>query len=156
MSNNQMETLTKWEQLKIKSKVVNQVDLEFANGEVFPIEIQSVSQATLDAITDKYDDQKVGRPKTFNRDLKKWVEATEDSNEYVQWEKKNRIIESLKMAELALAFMVEKPPGKTTEDQIKELKETIRPGDFIKIVQAGYEACGFNFDEGKVRDAKNS
>ena len=41
----------------------------------------------------------------------------------------------MRMAELALAFLVEKPSGDTAEEQIKGLKNVLRPGDFIKIIQ---------------------
>jgi predicted Zn-ribbon and HTH transcriptional regulator len=150
------EKLTKWQQLKMKSKVVRKVDLELADGEIFPIEVQSVSQATLDAIDQKYDDMKNPRPQQFIKEVKKHVDFPEDSKEYIQWKKEERAIDSLRIAEKALAFLVEKPSGETTEEQIKELKETIRPGDFIKIVMEGHRACGYEFDEDKINTAKNS
>lgn len=148
------QKLTKWEQLKSKAKVIHKLELDF-EGEIFPVEVQSVSQATLDAITEKYDDMKKPLPKVFMKDSKKWVECAEDSAEYIDWKKQDKLIESGKMAELALAFLVEKPDGNSTEEQIKELKEFIRPGDFIQIIQAGYEACGFNLDKA-IEDGKKS
>lgn len=148
------EKLTKWEQLKIKSKVVRKIDLDF-EGETFPIEVQSVSQATLDAINEKYDDMRKPRPQQFIREAKKYIDFPEDSKEYLDWQKEQKAVESLRMAELALAFLVEKPTGNTTEEQIKELKEVLRPGDFIKVVQEGYAACGFDLDKA-IEDGKNS
>lgn len=157
MAKNEVEKLTKWEQLKMKSKVVRKVtlnDLESEDGELFQMGVQSVSQATLDAINEKYDDMKEPRP-TIKMNGK-YVECPEDSREYLEWQKKNKAIDSLRMAELALAFMVDKPSGNTIEEQIKELKEFIRPGDYIKIIQNGYEACGHTFDQDKIDAAKNS
>jgi hypothetical protein len=148
------EKLTKWEQLKMKSKVVRTIDLDF-EGETFPIEVQSVSQATLDAINEKYDDMRKPRPQQFIREAKKYIDFPEDSKEYLDWQKEQKAVESLRMAELALAFLVEKPTGNTTEEQIKELKEVLRPGDFIKVVQEGYAACGFDLDKA-IEDGKNS
>jgi hypothetical protein len=148
------EKLTKWEQLKMKSKVVRKIDLDF-EGETFPIEVQSVSQATLDAINEKYDDMRKPRPQQFIREAKKYIDFPEDSKEYLDWQKEQKAVESLRMAELALAFLVEKPTGNTTEEQIKELKEVLRPGDFIKVVQEGYAACGFDLDKA-IEDGKNS
>lgn len=149
------EKLTKWEQLKMKSKVVRAVDLDF-EGDIFKVDIQSVSQASLDAINEKYDDMKKPRPQEFIKELKKYIDYPEDSQQYLDWQKRNKAIESLRMAELALAFLVEKPTGETTDEQIRELKDVLRPGDFIKVVQEGYKACGFDFDDEKVNAAKNS
>jgi hypothetical protein len=146
--------LTRWEQLKQKSKAVGKVELKFNDGEVFPIEIQSLSQATTDAINEKYDDMKKPQPFVFIGPKK--IEAPKDSPEYIAWDKENKAIDSLKFAEMAIAFMVEKPPGETTEEQIKELKEVIRPGDFVKIVQAGFKICGYDLDQEKIDLAKNS
>jgi len=148
------EKLTKWQQLKMKSKVVQSVDLDF-DGEIFSVEVQSVSQSTLDAINEKYDDKKTARPRQFMKEIKKYVDFPEDSKEYLDWQKENKVIESLRMAELALAFLVEKPDGDTVEDQIIELRNTLRPGDFVKIIQGGYTACGFDMNEA-IEEAKNS
>lgn len=148
------EKLTKWEQLKMKSKVVRMVDLDFG-GELFQIQVQSVSQATLDAINEKYDDMKEPRPKEYIKELRKYVDYPEDSKQYLEWQKKNKEIESMRMAELALAFLVEKPSGNTTQEQIMELKNVLRPGDFIKVIQEGYAACGFDLDKA-IEDGKNS
>lgn len=148
------EKLTKWEQLKMKSKVVRTVDLDFG-GELFQIQVQSVSQATLDAINEKYDDMKEPRPKEYIKELRKYVDYPEDSKQYLEWQKKNKEIESMRMAELALAFLVEKPSGNTTQEQIMELKNVLRPGDFIKVIQEGYAACGFDLDKA-IEDGKNS
>jgi len=156
MAKNETEKLTKWEQLKMKSKVVRKVELEFDNdSEPFVIEVQAVSQATLDAITEKYDDMKEARPQQHIKETKKYIDFPEDSKEYMAWQKKNKAIESLRMAEMALAFMIDKPSGNTTEEQIKELKDVIRPGDFIKVVQEGYKACGFDMDKA-IEEGKNS
>jgi hypothetical protein len=148
------EKLTRWEQLKIKSKAVGKVELKFDDGEIFPVPIQSLSQATTDAINEKYDDMKKPQPFVFIGPKK--IEAPKDSPEYMAWEKENKAIDSLKFAEMAIAFMVEKPAGNTTEEQIKELKEVIRPGDFVKIVQAGFKICGYDLDDEKILAAKNS
>lgn len=148
------EKLTKWQQLKIKSKVVQSIDLDF-DGEVFPIDVQAVSQATLDAINEKYDDKKTARPRQYIDKVKKYIDFAEDSQEYLDWQKKDKAIESLRVAELALAFLVEKPDGNTTEEQILDLRDTLRPGDFIKIIQGGYSACGFDMGEA-IDEAKNS
>jgi hypothetical protein len=156
MSKNETgEKLTRWEQLKIKSRAKGTVQLKFGDcEELFPIEIQSLSQATTDAINEKYDDMKKGRPSVFVGP--KQIPAPESSDEYKAWEKENKAIDSLKFAEMAIAFMVEKPTGDTTEEQIKELKEFIRPGDFVKIVQAGFKICGYDLDQEKIDTAKNS
>ena len=154
MAKNETEKLTRWEQLKIKSRAKGTVQLKFDDGEVFPIEIQSLSQATTDAINEKYDDMKKARPLVYVGP--KQIPAPEHSDEYKAWEKENKAIDSLRFAEMAIAFMVEKPIGDTTEEQIKELKEVIRPGDFVKIVQAGFKICGYDLDEEKINAAKNS
>jgi hypothetical protein len=148
------EKLTRWEQLKQKSKAVGKVELKFDDGETFPIEIQSLSQATTDAINEKYDDMKKPQPFVFIGPKK--IVAPEDSPEHMAWKKENAIIDSLKFAEMAIAFMVEKPPGNTVEEQIKELKEVIRPGDFVKIVQSGFKICGYELTDEKINEAKNS
>jgi len=152
------QKLTKWEQLKIKSRVIRSVELENLfndDGTPFVIEVQSVSQATLDAINEKYDDMKIPRPQAWIKEARKYVDYPEDSKQYLEWQKKNKEIESMRMAELALAFLVEKPSGDTTEEQIKELKNVLRPGDFIKIIQEGYAACGFDLDKA-IEEGKNS
>jgi len=154
MAKNETEKLTKWQQLKIKSRAKGTVELKFKDGEeLFPIEIQSISQATTDAINEKYDDMKKPRPVVFNGP--KSIPAPEGSKEYIAWEKENKAIDSLRFAEMAIAFMVEKPDGDTIEEQIKELKEVIRPGDFVKIVQAGFKICGYDLDEA-MEKGKNS
>jgi len=154
MAKNETEKLTKWQQFKIKSRAKGIVELKFKDGELFPIEIQSISQATTDAINEKYDDMKKARPFTFNGPKK--ILAPEDSPEYMAWEKENKAIDSLRFAEMAIAFMVEKPDGDTIEEQIKELKDVVRPGDFVKIVQSGFKICGYDLDEEKINQAKNS
>jgi hypothetical protein len=145
--------LTRWEQLKIKSKATGTVNLKFGEGDIFPVEIQSISKATTDAINEKYDDMKKARPFVFVGP--KQILAPENSPEYIAWKKENDAIDSVKFAEMAIAFMIEKPPGDTTEAQIKELLEVIRPGDFATIVTAGFKICGFDLD-GAIEQGKNS
>jgi hypothetical protein len=155
MGKNDVEKLTKWEQLKMKSKVKSKVDLEFDDGDIISIDIQSLSQATLDAINDKYDDMKEPRPLVKIPGVNKTMPAPEGSKEFMEWDKSNKAIDSLKVAETAIAFMVEKPTGNTVEEQIKELKEVVLPGHFIQIVKEGYKICGFKLDDETINTAKN-
>jgi hypothetical protein len=155
MAKSEVEKLTKWEQLKMKSKAKSAVDLEFKDGDVITIDIQSLSQATLDAINDKYDDMKEPRPNVKIPGANRTIPAPEGSREFMEWDRANKAIENLKIAETAIAFMVEKPTGNTTEEQIKELKEVILPGHFLKIVQEGYKLCGFDMGEA-IENGKNS
>ena len=49
------------------------------DGTPFVIEVQSVSQATLDAISEKYDDMKTPRPQAWIKEARKYVDYPEDS-----------------------------------------------------------------------------
>jgi hypothetical protein len=148
--------ITSWKQLKEKKKT-GFVELTFPDKSIVEIEIQGLSQGTIDVINEKYEVKKESRPRIQNRVNGKvagYIDAPEDSDEYLEWQKKNQVIDSLKMAELALAFMVVKPDGETFEAQIKELKDELLAGHFIQIIQSGYNVSGFDIGD-KIDQAKN-
>lgn len=152
---NDVVKITSWKQLKEKKKT-GFVKLEFPNDELIELEIQGLSQSVIDAINDKYDSQKPAQPtkKIANESGTgtKTIQIT-FGPDYDEWQAKIKTLDSLKMAELALAFLVVKPEG-TLEEQIKALREDLLAGHFIQIIKAGYEISGFNIGE-KIEEAKN-
>lgn len=149
--------VTSWKQLR---EIGNKgfVYLNTPNG-VFEVEIQSLSRERIDEINNKYDEYKEDEerknapPKYFDKKTREWVDDTE-SDEYREYSKRLKAIESLRVAELALAFMTIKPDGETLEEQIKEMNQ-LGAGHYAKIMEAGLELSGFELDK-KVEAAKNS
>lgn len=135
------------------------VELIQPDGEIIEMELQAVDSATLDHINDKYDKSKPKVPvkvmKVAGSAVPKQVEITEGAD-YEEYLERLKVNESMRMAELALAFIPEnlRPEG-TLEEQINELRTVLIAGHFVQIIKRGYEISGFNFDE-KVEQAKNS
>ncbi|MFA6712096.1 MAG: hypothetical protein WCS33_05265 [Candidatus Caldatribacteriota bacterium] len=147
--------VTSWKQLKeIGSS--GQVYLNTPDG-IFEIEIQALSRERIDEINTKYDGYKEKEkkevPRYYNKKTGKFEEDTEHPD-YEKYQERLRAIESLRIAELALAFMVIKPDGETLEEQIKEMNQ-LGAGHYAKIMEAGLELSGFELDK-KVEAAKNS
>jgi hypothetical protein len=149
--------ITSWQQLKDKKKI-GKVFLNFPDeDEPTVVKIQGLNQNVINKINDKYDSMKPSEPITMIRPDKNAKPITVKVTEGKEWEdyqSKLKEIDSNKMAELALAFLVVKPEG-TLDEQLKALSEDLLMGHFILIVQAGYEVSGFKLEE-KVDQAKNS
>jgi hypothetical protein len=152
---NKITEVTNWKQLKEKDKI-GKVTLMFPDGEPMVLKIKGLSQSVIDAINEKYEAMKPAEIYEMKPDRKgdipKRVPIT-SGPDYEERQKKIKAIDSMKLAEMALAFLVVKPEG-TLEEQIKQLSEDLLAGHFIQIIQAGYEVSGFKFDE-KVEQAKN-
>ena len=150
--------------VKIKSwkevKKTGFVQLEYPDA-IYEVPIKSVSPNVTDAIEDKYESLRPPVPTYFDNELKKWFEVKEDTlnpnhkEQYDKYAKKAREIETMRFAELVLAFIDMEIEGETLEEKIHNLREDIPIGHYYKIVEAGYSLSGINLDK-KVEEAKNS
>lgn len=146
--------LTEWGQMKAQKKtgevIIPGIETDFS------VEIQGMSPATIESINEKYEDMKaqIPEPQVFVKELKKFIKA-ESGPEYEKYQKQIRAIENLRMAELALGFLVIKPDG-TFEEQVKQLKDDLLFAQLPKIVEGGLKLSGIEVDEKEIEDAKNS
>lgn len=152
----QIVKITDWKQVRVKNQETKVVPLEYPDGSIFGAEINSLSKATQNALNDKYDGMKKAKPdKVFDKDLKKWVNAPEGSQQYIEWENYNKAIDNLKAAETIILALVNKPDGDTLEEQVEFLQGTLKSGQFDNLLLEILKYSGYDFNNG-VEDAKNS
>lgn len=158
MEDKKVVKVKNWKQLK-EVKKTGFVPLEYPDC-IMEVPIKSVSPNITDAIENKYDKLMPPVPTYFDNSLKKWFAITEDTLNpdhkklYDEYAKETKKIETMKFAELVLAFLDIEIEGETLDEKVHNLREEIPVGHYYKIVQEGYKLSGIEVDR-KVNEAKN-
>jgi hypothetical protein len=165
----QIVQITSWDQLVEELAPGGKCKIPLKDGRIVEFKVNGLTKPELEDIEKKYEKMSPKQPTRLKKNEQGngtvRVYITEGPD-YDEWKSKCDQIGELKMCELTMKFLPDELKPKVDDSlegdakiiaQAKKLGDKISFGNFIKIVNAGFEASGVNTNENeKLQQAKNS
>jgi hypothetical protein len=165
----QVVQITSWDQLVEELAPGGLCRVPLKSGKIIEFKVNGLTKPELEAIEKKYEKMVPKQPSRLQKNPQGngtvRVLITEGPD-YEDWKTKKDSVDERKMCEYVMKFLPEDLKPKVDESltgdekiiaQARLLGDKIAFGNFIKIVNAGFEASGVNTDENeKLQQAKNS